>query len=250
MKNCIVTGASSGIGRACSIMLLHAGYTVYGVARDFSRCGIEHGSFLQCTCDLADNKDLEDTAVDIRCRTGRELYLLLNCAGTGTFAPHEEISPDHIRRMVKLNLEVPLVLTSLFLRDVKNTKGFVINISSITAMQPGPRGCAYAATKAGLLHFSRSLFEETRRAGVRVVCIMPDITRTPFFDGLGFGPADDSHSFIEPECVARAVREIITQREGTVITELVIRPRRFMLDKRHGAEMDKNNLNGAAGERI
>lgn len=248
MKNSVVTGASSGIGRACSIMLLNSGYAVYGVARDFSRCDIDHEAFTRCACDLTDSNGLSGAVADIRHKIKGRLHLLLNCAGSGAFAPHEEISPEQICGMLNLNLGAPLVLASLFLRDIKRAEGFIINISSITAMQPAPRGCAYGATKAGLLHFSRSLFEETRRAGVRVVCIMPDITRTPFFDGLDFGPADDPDTFIQPECVARAVREVINQREGTVITEMVIRPRRFMLEKRRGRSAGRRRHEDAAGE--
>ena len=232
MKNSIVTGASSGIGRECALMLLQNGFRVFGISRDFLKCAIEHENFIPCCCDLTDMKALCTMAADIRKRTRRSLDLLLNCAGTGYFAPHEELEPHAIHNMVALNLEAPVLLSSLLLRDIKNNRGFIINIASITAQYPAPRGCAYGATKAGLLHFSRSLFEETRRSGVKVVCIMPDLTRTPFFDNLDFEPDDNAEAFIEPECIARAVREIITQRTGTVITELVIRPQRLILKKK------------------
>ncbi len=232
LRYCVVTGASSGIGMACASALIETGYTVYGVARDFSKCTIAHDRFIPCACDLTDHKALDATVTYIRKETKRSLDILLNCAGCGTFAPHEEISHAAIRRMIALNIEAPLMLTSCFLRDIRARKGFIINIASITAMHPAPKGCAYAATKAGLLHFSRSLFEETRRSGIKVVCIIPDITRTAFFDDLNFAPEDDPEAFIEPECIARAVTEVISQRNGTVITELVIRPQKFMV-KRH-----------------
>ena len=232
MKNCIVTGASSGIGRECALMLLKNRFRVFGISRDFSKCDIEHQGFIPCPCDLTDTKALRDVIAGIRKQTMQSLDLLLNCAGAGYFAPHEELKPGAICDMVALNLQAPILLTSLLLRDIKKSRGFIINIASITAQHIAPRGCAYGATKAGLLHFSRSLFEETRRAGVKVACLMPDLTRTPFFDNLDFGPDDNVQAFIEPQCIARAVEEIITQRPGTVITELVIRPQKLIIKKK------------------
>ena len=235
MKSAVVTGASSGIGRACTLMLLESGYRVYGIARNFFKTGIEHDSFIPCTCDLTDRRAIEAVSADIRSSTGKKLELLLNCAGTGSFAPHEEISLDSIHELVALNLEAPLLLTSIFLRDIRKSRGFIINISSIAAMHPSPRGCAYGATKAGLLHFSRSLFEETRRSGVKAVCIIPDMTRTAFFDRLDFSPGHAPDAYLEPECIARSVKEVLSQREGTVITEVVIRPQKRVIDRRPAA---------------
>ena len=213
-------------------MLLESGYRVYGISRTAGESCISHPSFVQCRCDLENTASVRNTAAFIREATKRRLHLLLNCAGAGRFAPHEELSVEWIHRMVALNLEAPLVLTALFLRDLKRTRGFVINISSVTATEPAPRGCAYAATKAGLTHFSRSLFAEVRRSGVKTVCIMPDITRTPFFDQLDFGPADDPETYLEPSCVAGAVRTVLEQREGTVLTEIVLKPARFRIEKK------------------
>ncbi len=213
-------------------MLLEKGYRIYGISRTTPAPCASHPAFVHCRCDLENTASIKETAAFVRQSTGRRLHLLLNCAGAGRFAPHEEIPVDWIHRMVALNLEAPLVLTSLFLRDLKRTRGFVINISSVTATEPAPRGCAYAATKAGLAHFSRSLFAEVRRSGVKAVCIMPDITRTPFFDRLDFGPADDPETRLEPSCVAGAVKTVLEQREGTVLTEMVLRPARFRIEKK------------------
>ena len=114
--------------------------------------------------------------------------------------------------MVALNLEAPLILTNLLLRDLKKNQGFVINISSVTAKKSSPIGCAYAATKAGLSHFSHSLFDEVRKYGVKVVSIHPDMTKTPFYDNANFREGDDEDMFITPECVAEAVEAVINAR--------------------------------------
>ncbi len=236
MKNAVVTGVSSGIGRACACMLADEGYRIFGISRDpVPPAGGSQAQFVSCPCDLTDRQALIRVCASIREQTGKKLHVLLNCAGVGHFAPHEELSQDAIHEMVALNLEAPMMLANIFLRDIRAVKGFVINVASVTAMHPAPRGSAYGATKAGLLHFSRSLFEESRRAGVKVVSIVPDITKTPFFDNLDFGPGMDEESYIEPRCIADAVKNVLSQRSGTVITEMVIRPQRFSIIKKHAS---------------
>ena len=233
MKSAVVTGASSGIGRACTAMLLEEGWRVFGISRQPELPDFKGKSYMPCPCDLTDRDVTKKTGSAINKATGRKINLLLNCAGMGAFAPHEEISGSAIHTMIALNLEAPLMLSNIFLRSIRAARGFIINIASITAIHASPRGCAYAATKAGLLHFSRSLFEETRRTGVKVVCIMPDITRTDFFNNLDFEPDDKPDTFLEPEAVANGVRQIISMgEEGNVITEMVIRPQRFSIKRK------------------
>ena len=77
-----------------------------------------------------DKKRSWNRAVDKLCRSG-------------DFGPHEEINVNKIHNMVALNLEAPLILTQLFLRDLKKIRGTIINISSITAKKSSTYGCAY-----------------------------------------------------------------------------------------------------------
>ena len=125
-----------------------------------------------------------------------------------------------------------MLFRSLLLREIKKSAGFIINISSITAKKSSTHGCAYAATKAGLSHFATSLFDEVRKSGVKVVTIHPDITKTPFYDDLDFMYGDDAQSYIMPESVAQAVENILKQPEGTVISELTIRPQKHMISRK------------------
>ena len=233
MKSAVVTGTSSGIGRACTKMLLDQGWRVFGISREPVVEEFTDRTYTPCRCDLTDTHATQKTCSAINKATGRKIHLLLNCAGMGAFAPHEEISASAIHTMIALNLQAPVMLSNIFLRSIRATKGFIINIASITAIHAAPRGCAYAATKAGLLHFSRSLFEETRRTGVKVTCIMPDLTRTNFFNKLDFEPDDQPDTVLEPEAVAKAVKQIISAgKEGSVITEMVIRPQRFGINRK------------------
>lgn len=227
MKKVLVTGATSGIGRGIVERLLELGYFVYGVGRDFSKVNFKE-NFKGIECNLEKVDEIE--------RLGRELKgevdILINSAGVGYFAPHEEINPRKIQRMISLNLQAPLILTQIFLRDLKKKKGSVINISSITAKKSSTYGCVYSATKAGLTHFSKGLFDEVRKSGVKVITIHPDITKTPFYDHLDFCEGEDENSYITPECVANGVELALSQREGTVITDITLQPQRHLISRK------------------
>lgn len=230
MKKVLITGATSGIGLAITKKLLELKYEVYGVGRDFSKINILDENFHPIICDLLKYQNIEELAKKIKKET--EIDILINCAGVGFFGPHEEINPTKLHKMISLNLEAPIILTQLFLRELKKRRGTIINISSITATKASTYGCAYSATKAGLLHFSKGLFEEVRKTGVKVISILPDITKTSFYDNLNFREGDEEDSYILPECVANAVEMVFTQREGTVLTEIIIQPQRHIIKRK------------------
>ncbi len=229
MKNAIVTGASSGIGLACAYKLLNMGYKVIGVSRDFSKCDCDHHNFVHITCDLTSRRDMLALQHKI---DKQNTFILINAAGVGHFAPHEELHIDQIEEIVALNLTAPLILTKLFLRPLKANSGYIFNISSISGQQPAIFGAAYGASKAGLHHFGLSLFKEARKSGLKVINIAPDITNTHFFDDLHFQPSDDPQSYIEAEDIADIIAHTLTMRPSTVVTNITLEPQKFKLDKK------------------
>lgn len=231
MKAAIVTGASSGIGLQISIKLIKSGYKVYGMARDFAKTAYENASFIKVTCDITNTHILTQKIKEIK-GMEKEIYLLVNNAGVGYFGPHEQLSSKQIEALVKTNIQAPFILTKLLLRDIKKTKGYIINISSITAKKSSTHGCAYAATKAALSHFGLSLFDEIRKSGAKVVTIHPDMTQTNFYDQLDFDVGELPESYITPQSVADAVETVLSQREGTLLSEITLRPQRHMITKK------------------
>ncbi len=245
-KTAIVTGASSGIGSQISRVLEEMGYEVYGFGREFPEeeseqirtkqdpaelIGTENGTDKQnqengmlhrIVCDLLDTQELERQIKEIRRQS--EVSLLVNNAGVGYYGLHEELNTQKIQKLVRTNLEVPMILTNLLLRDLKKYGGTIINISSVTAQLNNPHGCAYGATKAGLSSFSRSLFEEVRKYGVRVVTIQPDMTKTDLYRNADFAQGEEEDSYLLPEEIAETVRDILQMRKGVVVTEITLRP--------------------------
>lgn len=231
MKCAIVTGASSGIGLEIVKVLLRNHYKVYGLARDFSKTDLEHTNFVKEICDVKETCLLERKIKYIK-SIESNIFLLVNNAGVGYYGPHEEINTKKLHTMIATNLEAPIILTHLLLRELKKNSGYIINISSVTAKKSSPIGCAYSATKAGLTHFSEGLFEETRKAGVKVVTIHPDMTKTNFYENANFKEGDLPESYITGECVANVVEMVLKQRDGTVLTDITIRPQKHMIAKK------------------
>ena len=218
----LVTGASSGIGEAIAGRLLEAGYEVYGIGRDFSACRLtKHELFHPLAMDLLDTKELLRAADSL---PKERLKVLVNNAGCAFYGTHETISADAVQTMMRVNLEVPVLLSGRLLRTLRENHGAIISIASVTALETSPHGAAYGAAKAGLLHFSRTLFEEQRRHGLRVSVILPDMTDTALYRNADFGPDLSEGACLSPEDTADAVLTVLSAREGTVLSEIVLRP--------------------------
>lgn len=148
----------------------------------------------------------------------------------GIFQPHEEISVTKIKELIDINLTAPLILSSLVLRSLKKTKGHIINIASVEATKHSKFSALYTATKSGLRDFSLCLFEELRKADVKVTSINPDLTQTNFFDELQFEPSSNEKSYLLAEDIAKAVLDILNF--NGVITDITLQPQRFQINKK------------------
>ena len=134
--------------------------------------------------------------------------------------------------MMKVNLEAPLFLSQFFLRDIKEKRGHIFFISSVTALHENSYGAVYGATKAGLLSFARSLFAENRKSGLKVHSILPDMTDTDLYRNADFTIGENRASYLLPSDVASAVETILRQREGVVLGEVHLRPQLFQVTRK------------------
>lgn len=233
MKKAIVTGASSGIGAAIAARLIGEEYEVYGIGRDYSgQQGLsECGNFHPRCCDLKKYSEVQREIAAIKSEAG-DISVLVNCAGVGYFGPHEQISPDRLHEMVAVNIEAPMIITGMLLRDMKRNGGTIINISSVTAKKSNTHGCAYGATKAALTSFGASLFDEARKYGVKVVNIHPDMTSSQFYRNADFEECDEEDMRLLPDEIAQCVLDILGMRSGAVVTEVTIKPQRHGIKRK------------------
>ncbi len=226
LKTAVVTGASSGIGLAISKMLSEEGYKVYGIGRVFpERC-----DFFEKRISL----DLRDTDILLaKISEIRRVDLLVNAAGSAYYGLAEFNTPEQIQEMCRVDIEAPLILTSSLIPKLKDTKGMVINIASVTSTRINTHGAVYGALKAGLRSYGRSLYEEVRKTGVRVVTVCPDLTAgTKLYRNADFKPSDDEGCFLLPEDTAECVRAVISMREGAAVTEVEVRPQFNRIEKK------------------
>lgn len=207
----LVTGYSSGIGKAICEVLQNNSYTI-----------------IKLQTRLENTKELELEIKEILKK--QDIDLLVNCAGFGIFKPHEEISVLQIKKLIDVNLTAPIILSSLCLRSLKKTKGHIINIASIEATKHSKFSALYTASKAGLRDFSLSLFEELRRAEVKVTSINPDLTRTAFFDELNFEPSENEKAHLLASQVANTVLDVINFRG--VISDITLQPLKLEIKKK------------------
>lgn len=222
----LLTGASSGIGQAIASRLSKDGYQVLGIGRTFT----DTSGFHPVILDLMDTPRVIETITQLR--KTNDISILINCAGVGYYGPHETLNPQKIHELVTVNLELPMLLTNLLLRDLKQSHGSIINISSVTAKKTNTYGCAYGATKAGLSSFSASLFEEVRKHGVKVTTICPDMTKTNLYRNADFTEGDAEDTYLYPDEVADAVLYVLHCRDGMLPTEITLSPQKHQIKRK------------------
>ena len=228
MKKAVVTGASSGIGRAITIQLLELGYEVIGVSRSLNS-SIEHKNFTFMEVDLSKEKETLELCKTLQ---KQEIYILVNSAGFGLFEPHEELSSKTIIEMTALNLTTPMLLTNALLRSLKKNEGYLININSIEALRASKFAALYSATKAGLKAFGDALFEETRKSNLSITNIHPDMTESNFYEKLRFDVSKNENEKLLASDIADAVAHILTMRKGAVVSEYTLRSLNFGISKK------------------
>jgi NAD(P)-dependent dehydrogenase (short-subunit alcohol dehydrogenase family) len=185
----VVTGTSSGIGRACALLLIRNGFTVFAGVRkaaDGDSLRKEAGERLvPLQIDVTDHEGVAAaarlTAITLRER-GQSLYALVNNAGIGVSAPLEFQPLDDIRRSFEVNVLGQIAVTQAFLPLLRETRGRIVNICSIGDRIAIPFGGTLNGSKSAFAMMSESLRLELRPWGMHVVIIDPGAITTPAVD--------------------------------------------------------------------
>ena len=225
-RTILITGSSSGIGKAIVAALLEAGAQVIGISRTKSAAFSKNTSYTDINVDIGNNVCLEKELKIVLADFPRLDGLICN-AGFGKFDNLENVSSEQIASYINLNLVSHMIITRIVIPYFKkNTRGDIVFMGSESALEGKKMGSLYSAAKFGLRGFAQSVREECRNSDVRVSIVNPGLVRTPFFENLNFEPGSDSSNAIEPNDVAEVVKNIITARPGTVIDEVTMTPLR------------------------
>lgn len=179
-KRILITGASSGIGRAIAITASEAGAEVVLSGRDSARLeetrGMMFGSRHQClVADLSDLSTIGGFVEHLPVLDG-----FVSCAGVNVWKTHKFIDGDYLQRMHSINYMSPLILVSNLAKTRKLAPGSsLVFISSIAGIIATPGNTAYAGAKGGLIASARILAVEMARQRIRVNCISPGMVTTP-----------------------------------------------------------------------
>lgn len=190
MKNVLITGASTGLGKDFALSLAKMGYSPVLVARNVDRLkslaseiklkfGIDSVVIAE---DLAKANAAEKVYKAVK-KLKLPISVLVNNAGYGLNGEFHKNSLEDESKMIQLNVTTLAELCHLFLQDmVANNEGYILNVASTAAFQPGPMMTNYYATKAYVLSLSEGLAEEVKDYGVTVSCLCPGPTKTEFFE--------------------------------------------------------------------
>jgi len=188
-KTALVTGASSGIGKALAEQFARDGINLVITARNTLQLEASAAEWrkqygIQVTVissDLAQVGAAQKFADEVHNHNIHPDYLVNN-AGFGYFGMFATSDLDFEINMMRLNMEALTILTKRFLPDITAHRGKILNVASTAAFQPGPYMAVYYATKAYVLSFSEALSSELEGSGVTVTALCPGPTASGFQD--------------------------------------------------------------------
>jgi NAD(P)-dependent dehydrogenase (short-subunit alcohol dehydrogenase family) len=231
---CVVTGATSGIGRALSLVLAAEGACVCAVGRRRERldslmadAGSRAGQIVPVLADLETDRGLDEAAHTILSR-GAPVDVLVHCAGEIALGPIESIEPAAFDRLYRVNLRAPVVLTQRLLGALKQAKGQVVFVNSSAGLRASADNVLYAATKHGLKAFADGLREQVNADGIRVISVYLGRTATPMQLLVHEHERREYHpeSLLRPDDAVEAIIAALCSARSGEVTDICLRPMR------------------------
>jgi short-subunit dehydrogenase len=223
----LITGASSGIGRALAAELAHRGASVLVSARREERLRIladdiaKGGGRIEFVAGDLTDEGVRNRLVETAKDHFGGLDVLVNNAGVGAMGKFEHSDPRRIREVMELNFFTLLDMTRLALPLLRHgTTPMIVNVSSILGLRGTPYGGGYSASKFAVEGFSQSLRAELTPYNIDVLVVSPGTTRTEFFDSVlekKGEPAWPSHAPVSAEYVAAATVRAMEKGKHAII---------------------------------
>jgi len=229
---CVVSGGSSGIGRALALALAREGGHVWAIGRSRNRLDSlvaearENGSAINpVVADLEQPADLETIVREVLSANDR-VDLLVHAAGALRLGDLESLSAVDIDRQFLVNLRAPMLLTQMLLPALRRARGQIVFMNSLAAEYASANNAVYAATKAGLKTFADGLRDGVNSDGVRVITVHTGRTATPL--------QEEMHRFekrpyraellLQPQDVTDLVLASLSLPRSGEVTDVRLRP--------------------------
>ncbi len=226
----VVTGGSTGIGRAVAHALGGAGcrlaicarteVDLEEAARELAGAGIET---LAVPTDVSDEAGVAELAERVEAEMGGA-DLLVNNAGLARFGRVDELTPADYDAVFGANVRGTFLCTRAFAPGmIERGDGVIVNVASLAGKNAFAGGALYSAAKHAVMGMSKSAMLDLREHGVRVITVCPGSVDTPFFDKQDrFEP--DRDRIVAPEDVAELVLEAVRLSDRGTVSEVEIRP--------------------------
>jgi len=217
----VVTGASSGIGKAVALHLASSNFDLMLVARNKEALKEVQAELAKYRvkviireCDVTKIVQVHET-INHAAKAFGHINVLVNCAGYGVYGPIETMRLEDINGQMLTNYFGSVLFIKESLAHLKETKGVIVNIASIAGLVGVPQMAAYSASKHAIVGLSESLRWELSNTGVAVCCVCPGKVDTKFFENESFKDvAYAQDKGIMPSDVARVVDKAIHERKA------------------------------------
>jgi len=206
MANVMVTGASTGIGRATAAHLVARGHQVFAGVRKPADADALTGDLgdrlVPLLLDVTDADQVAAAAREVELRAPEGLHGLVNNAGIAVGGPLEHLPIDEVRRQLEVNVVAQVAVTQALLPAIRRTTGRIVFIGSLSGRVGMPMIGPYAASKHALEGLTESWRAELAPWGIRVALIEPGSIKTEIW-AKGKDQADEMAEQLPPEAVAR-----------------------------------------------
>jgi short-subunit dehydrogenase len=228
-KQALITGASSGIGKATALAFAASGINLALVSRGSEKLaavaaaareiGVKAEAY---PLDLANIEQVQ-SGISAICAQFGSVDILVNSAGMGYTGSLTETSLADWQRVLDLNLTSVWQCIQGILPGMRDRRsGTIINVSSIAGSQVFPNWGAYCVSKFGLMALSKTLAAEERSRGIRVTAICPGSVNTPMWDTDTVQADFDRSAMLTPEMVAESILHAVQFPESAVIEEITL----------------------------
>ncbi|MET4104497.1 meso-butanediol dehydrogenase/(S,S)-butanediol dehydrogenase/diacetyl reductase [Roseovarius sp. MBR-78] len=179
-KIALVTGAARGIGLATTHVLIEQGWQVAMIDRDGDELTTAAGKLNQASpfiCDVSYPDQVDEMISSVRDTFGR-IDALVNNAGVADFCPLEQTTFAQWRRVMETNLDGVFLTSQASIPALRETRGAIVNIASISGLRASTLRVAYGTSKAAVIHLTKQQAAELGEHGIRANCVCPGPVRT------------------------------------------------------------------------
>lgn len=191
-KIALVTGGSTGIGRAVAKRLAESGHAVVITGRNeetLEASASQHEAISYVVADVSKADDIQRTVKEVEARHGR-LDVLVNNAGVAPLVPLAHVTEQHIHEVFSTNVKGLIQMTQAALPLLRTSKGNIVNVSSVLGDRPFPNASVYSASKGAVNTLGRAWARELAPEGIRVNTVSPGPIDTPIYGKMDM-PAED-----------------------------------------------------------